>query len=163
MDWIIKKFHQFIAGTPAGTDIILFADPTTGVIKKVTVDELIKKYNAFTAGTPQLTDIILFADPVTGIPEKVTISGLASILDFVTPQELSSNKFVANFGGQPTGEHSITHNLGTKDFIINVFDNLVGGDLTNEIVIVRTDVNTINLVGNMTDSDPNAYRVVILK
>lgn len=35
-----KKYNEFTAGTPAGTDIILFADPVTGALEKVTIDGL---------------------------------------------------------------------------------------------------------------------------
>lgn len=36
-----KKYNQFDAGTPVGTDITLFANPTTGLLKKVTIDDLL--------------------------------------------------------------------------------------------------------------------------
>lgn len=35
-----KKYHQFAAGTPAGTDLILFGDPATGELNKVTLASL---------------------------------------------------------------------------------------------------------------------------
>lgn len=33
-----KKYHQFDAGVPAGTDIVLYGDPSTGALKKSPVN-----------------------------------------------------------------------------------------------------------------------------
>lgn len=35
-----KKYNQFDAGTPVGTDITLFANPTTGLLKKVALQDM---------------------------------------------------------------------------------------------------------------------------
>ena len=32
-----KKYHEFTAGTPASTDLVLFGNPTTGLLKKVAI------------------------------------------------------------------------------------------------------------------------------
>lgn len=33
-----KKYNEFVAGVPAGTDLVLFGNPTTGLLKKTTID-----------------------------------------------------------------------------------------------------------------------------
>jgi hypothetical protein len=33
-----KKYHEFTAGTPDGNDLLLFGNPSTGALEKVTVD-----------------------------------------------------------------------------------------------------------------------------
>ena len=35
-----KRYDEFTAGTPVKTDIVLFADPSTGALEKVTIDGL---------------------------------------------------------------------------------------------------------------------------
>ena len=33
-----KRYDEFTAGAPAGTDVVLFGDPSTGALEKVTID-----------------------------------------------------------------------------------------------------------------------------
>lgn len=80
---------------------------------------------------------------------------------FVTQTQLSANKFAATFGGEPSGEYNIVHNLGSLDIIVQVYDIASGEDQTVNCSIIRQDVNTVHVVGPITD--PASARIVILK
>lgn len=77
-----KKYHQFDAGTPVGTDLLLFGDPASGELNKVTIDDLMNE----TGPMQTLT---------------VNVSAAEIIAMFVTPKVLIAavpNKFPVFFG-----------------------------------------------------------------
>jgi hypothetical protein len=69
-----------------------------------------------------------------------------------------SRKVSANLTGSATS-YAITHNLGTRDVTVNVYDNATYE--TVETDIVRTDSNTVTVSFAVAPTS-NAYRVVIV-
>jgi hypothetical protein len=69
-----------------------------------------------------------------------------------------SRKVSANLTGSATS-YAITHNLGTRDITVNVYDNATYE--TVETDIVRTDSNTVTVSFAVAPTS-NAYRVVIV-
>jgi hypothetical protein len=72
-----------------------------------------------------------------------------------------ATSFAANWVTADTASKTVTHNLGTKDVIVQVYDKT--DDSTIEVdSVVRTDTNTVDLVAS---SAPGAsgWRVLILK
>jgi hypothetical protein len=70
-----------------------------------------------------------------------------------------TDKVAISVGNNSATSFAISHNLGTRDVVVNVYDNSTYD--TVEVDVVRTDANTVtvsfaNAPGN------NAYRVVII-
>jgi hypothetical protein len=90
-----------------------------------------------------------------------TTSGLAVdkvSLESVLVTDGFSKKVSANLTGSATS-YAITHNLGTRDVTVNVYDNATYE--TVETDIVRTDSNTVTVSFAVAPTS-NAYRVVIV-
>jgi hypothetical protein len=90
-----------------------------------------------------------------------TTSGLAvdkSALETVLLSDGFTRKVSANLTGVATS-YAITHNLGTRDVAVNVYDNATYE--TVETDIVRTDANTVTVSFAVAPTS-NAYRVVIV-
>lgn len=68
-----KKFSQFGSGTPVGTDIVLYADPVTGALHKVTIDDILAlaPLDGVETVSGGLVDNTDPANPVVGLPYKV--------------------------------------------------------------------------------------------
>lgn len=69
---------QAIAKDPVPTDMILVADPTSGVAGKSTIAQILGTFTELDAKTPAATDLVPVADPVTGIAGKASISEVIS-------------------------------------------------------------------------------------
>ena len=70
-----------------------------------------------------------------------------------------TKKASANVGNGAATSYAITHSLGTRDVVVNVYDN--SSYDTVEVDVVRTDSNTVT-VSFATAPSTNAYRVVIV-
>jgi len=70
-----------------------------------------------------------------------------------------TKKASANVGNGSSTSFAITHSLGTRDVVVNVYDNASFD--TVETDVVRTDTNTVT-VSFATAPTNNAYRVVIV-
>ena len=70
-----------------------------------------------------------------------------------------TKKATANVGNGAATSYAITHSLGTRDVVVNVYDN--SSYDTVEVDVVRTDSNTVT-VSFATAPSTNAYRVVIV-
>lgn len=67
-------------------------------------------------------------------------------------------KYSANVGNNSSTSFAITHNLGTRDVTVNVYDNTTYE--TVEVDIARTNANTVTVTFAVAPST-DAYRVVI--
>lgn len=70
-----------------------------------------------------------------------------------------TEKVAINVGNGAATSFAITHNLGTRDVIVNVYDNATYD--TVEVDVVRTDTNTVTVSFAVAPAS-NAYRVVII-
>ena len=70
-----------------------------------------------------------------------------------------TKKASANIGNGSNTSFAITHNLNSRDVVVNVYDNSTYD--TVETDVVRTDANTVT-VSFSTPPSSNAYRVVII-
>ena len=89
-----------------------------------------------------------------------TTSGLAvdkSTLETALVSDGFTKKVSANLTGSATS-YAVTHNLGTRDVTVNVYDNATYE--TVETDIARTDANTVTISFAVAPTS-NAYRVVI--
>ena len=81
------------------------------------------------------------------------VSALASASSTLT------DKVSTNVGNGAATSFAISHNLGTRDVVVNVYDNTTYD--TVEVDVVRTDTNTVT-VSFAVAPGSNAYRVVII-
>ena len=91
-----------------------------------------------------------------------TTSGLAvdkTTLESAFVTDGFTKKASANVGNGSITSFAITHNLGSRDVVVNVYDN--SSFDTVETDVVRTDANTVT-VSFATAPTNNAYRVVIV-
>lgn len=91
-----------------------------------------------------------------------TASGLAvdkSTLETALVTDGFTKKASANVGNGSSTSFAITHNLGSRDVVVNVYDNSTFD--TVETDVVRTDANTVTVSFAAAPAN-NAYRVVIV-
>jgi hypothetical protein len=70
-----------------------------------------------------------------------------------------TNKASANVGNASGTSFAVTHNLGTRDVVVNVYDNASYDSV--EVDVVRTDSNTVTVSFANAPAE-NAYRVVVV-
>jgi hypothetical protein len=106
----------------------------------------------YTAGNGiAITDNVISADAGTGI----TVDGSGINIDTATVV----TKYAANVGNGSATSYTITHNLGTKDVIVSVYDNSTP---FAEVVcdVQHTSTTAITLLFSVAPTS-NQYRVVV--
>ena len=89
-------------------------------------------------------------------------SGLAvdiSALETKLVTDSFTKKASANVGNGTNTSFAVTHNLNTRDVVVNVYDNSTYD--TVEVDVVRTDANTVTVTFASAPTS-NAYRVVVV-
>jgi hypothetical protein len=89
-------------------------------------------------------------------------SGLAvdiSALETKLVTDSFTKKASANVGNASATSFAVTHNLNSRDVVVNVYDNSTYE--TVEVDVTRTDANTVT-VAFSTAPALNAYRVVVI-
>mgnify|MGYP006283938579 CR=1 FL=1 len=89
-------------------------------------------------------------------------SGLAVDISSVETKLVTdgfTKKVSANVGNGTNTSFAITHSLGTRDVVVNVYDNSAHD--TVEVDVVRTDTNTVTVTFASAPAT-DAYRVVIV-
>ena len=79
--------------------------------------------------------------------------------DYVTTQ-INNNSFAASIGDASATSIAVTHGLGTRDVIVQLFDNANYDTVYADVV--RTDANTVTVTFTVAPS-LNAYRVLVQK
>lgn len=103
----LKKYPEFVAGTPSGTDITLFANPVSGDLFKTTGDELI-------ANLLNVDGVTITGDGSSGSPLVAAASGSATADNGLHIDGGSGDVYL---GGTLLEATTITGN--DKDFIID--------------------------------------------
>ena len=67
--------------------------------------------------------------------------------------------YKANFGNGTDKSYTITHNLNTRDVIVQIYDNSTYKEIFADVA--RTTVNTVTISGFITPPTTNQYRVLI--
>jgi hypothetical protein len=108
------------------------------------------------------TPSITFDTTLAGTSYLTKTSGLAvdkTALETALTTDGYTKKFSASVGNGALTSIGVTHNLGTRDVVVNVYDNATYD--TVEVDVVRTDTNTVT-VSFATAPSTNAYRVVVI-
>jgi hypothetical protein len=155
------SFALSLAGhTHTSSDITNFQEAVEDVVGAMATDSgtVDFTYTDNGAGAGTLSASVILAASASYLS---TTSGLAVdkvSLESVLITDGFSKKVSANLTGSATS-YAITHNLGTRDVTVNVYDNATYE--TVETDIVRTDSNTVTVSFAVAPTS-NAYRVVIV-
>jgi len=146
--------------THTSSDITNFQEAVEDVVGAMATDSgtVDFTYTDNGAGAGTLSASVILAASASYLS---TTSGLAVdkvSLESVLVTDGFSKKVSANLTGSATS-YAITHNLGTRDVTVNVYDNATYE--TVETDIVRTDSNTVTVSFAVAPTS-NAYRVVIV-
>ena len=146
--------------THTSSDITNFQEAVEDVVGSLVTDsgtiDFTYTDNSASAGT--LSASVILAASASYLS---TTSGLAvdkSALETVLLSDGFTRKVSANLTGVATS-YAITHNLGTRDVTVNVYDNATYD--TVETDVVRTDANIVTISFAVAPTS-NAYRVVIV-
>ena len=91
-------------------------------------------------------------------PTNSTYQNIATE-DYVSTQ-INNNSFAASIGDASATSIAVTHGLGTRDVIVQLFDNANYDTVYADVV--RTDANTVTVTFTVAPS-LNAYRVLVQK
>jgi len=103
------------------------------------------------------------ASTVEGLVELATITEVKTGTDTtraVTPAGLAALSYATNIGDGTAKTFTVTHNLGTRDVIVQVYDNVTYDTVYTETTRTSTSVVTID-VALATAPTTNKYRVVV--
>jgi hypothetical protein len=146
--------------THSSSDITDFQEAVEDVVGSLVTDSgtVDFTYTDNGAGAGTLSASVILAASASYLS---TTSGLAvdkSALETVLLSDGFTRKVSANLTGVATS-YAITHNLGTRDVTVNVYDNATYD--TVETDVVRTDANIVTISFAVAPTS-NAYRVVIV-
>lgn len=142
----------------ATSDITNFAEDVQDTIGTILVDGTTVNFT-YNDGTPSITAEVITA---TSNSYLSTGSGLAVDISAVETKLVTDSftrKATANIGNGTNTSFAVSHNLGTRDVQVQVYDNASYD--TVETDVVRTDANTVTI--SFTNAPTtNAYRVVVI-
>jgi hypothetical protein len=146
--------------THSSSDITDFQEAVEDVVGSLVTDSgtIDFTYTDNSASAGSLSASVILAASASYLS---TTSGLAvdkSALETVLLSDGFTRKVSANLTGVATS-YAITHNLGTRDVTVNVYDNATYD--TVETDVVRTDANIVTISFAVAPTS-NAYRVVIV-
>ena len=103
-----------------------------------------------------IVELATSAETVTGTSTTLAVhpAGVKAAID----DAFAVSGFVANVGNGTLTSIAVTHSLGTRDVIVQVYDNATYDTIF--VDTIRTDANTVTLVFAAAPA-LNAYRVVI--
>ena len=144
-------------GTVTSGDISDFAEAAQDAVGGILVDGTTVDFT-YADGTPSITAEVKLATTsyLSGA------SGLAVDISSVETKLVTdgfTKKAAASVGNGSNTSFAVTHNLGTRDVQVQVFDNATYD--TIECDVVRTDINNVT-VSFATAPASNAYRVVVI-
>lgn len=91
-------------------------------------------------------------------PDNNTYQNIATE-DYVTTQ-IGNTSYAASVGDGSAASIAVTHSLGTRDVVVQLFDNATYDTVYADVV--RTDTNTVTVTFAVAPSS-NAYRVLVQK
>lgn len=162
------------AGTKSGDYWYVSVAGTTGGVAFNVGDVIIAKVNA--ASTTLASDWIQLevnrdqaTETTIGLAEIATQTEVNTGTDdlrIVTPLKLKTyldaavGGYAANVGNASATSFALTHNLGTRDVIVAIYDNAIYEEVLADVVVTSTTVVTVSFA---IAPASNAYRVVIKK
>ena len=162
------------AGTKSGDYWYVSVAGTTGGVAFNVGDVIIAKVNsASTSSAADWIQLEVNRDQATettlGLAEIATQTEVNTGTDdlrIVTPLKLKTyldaavGGYAANVGNASATSFTLTHNLGTRDVIVAIYDNATYEEVMADVVVTSTTVVTVAFA---IAPSSNAYRVVIKK
>lgn len=144
-----------------GGDLTISGSATYVNTEIVTINDNIVLLNSNEAGTPSQNAGI---EVERGTSTNVSLlwnetNDQWTLTNDGTNYQAVARKVAANVGNTVNTSFAVSHNMGTRDVTVNVFDNATYE--TVEVDVVRTDTNTVTVTFAVAPST-NAYRVVIV-
>lgn len=144
-----------------GGDLTISGSATYVNTEIVTINDNIVLLNSNEAGTPSQDAGI---EVERGTSTNVSLlwnetNDQWTLTNDGTNYQAVARKVAANVGNTVNTSFAVSHNMGTRDVTVNVFDNATYE--TVEVDVVRTDTNTVTVTFAVAPST-NAYRVVIV-
>lgn len=147
-----------LSGDAAASDISDFDEAAQDAVGAMLADTATIDFT-YTDETPELkADVKLKASN----SYLLSASGLAvdiPTLEAKLVTDSFTKKASASVGNGANTSFAVSHNLGTRDVVVNVYDNATYD--TVEVDVVRTDTNTVT-VSFANAPASNAYRVVVI-
>lgn len=140
-----------------------------GLVALATQTEVNTGTNSTDAVTPATLSGRTATETRSGIAEIATQTEVNTGTDdttIVTPLKLTTlldnrtGGYAANVGDGTNTSFALTHNLGTRDVTIAIYDNATYEEVYTDVVLTSTSVVTVSFA---TAPTSNAYRVVIKK
>lgn len=144
-------------------------ESTLGLVTLATQTEVNTGTNSTDAVTPATLAGRTATETRSGIAEIATQSETDTGTDdtrIVTPLKLKTlldnrtGGYAANVGDGSATSFALTHNLGTRDVVVSIYDNSTYEEVITDVVLTSTSVVTVTFAVAPTS---NAYRVVIKK
>ena len=151
---LLDKINEKQDKLTAGTNVVISGNTISSIDTKYDdssiKNQISQKQDKLTSGT----NITILGN---------TISAKDTIYDDSEIQLKIKNlpkKYVANIGDGTNSEYTVSHNLGTKDVVLSVYQN---GQPYEEYLfeVYRTNINQVKLVANRAIKQ-NEFRVVIV-
>lgn len=144
-----------------GGDLTISGSATYVNTEIVTINDNVVLLNSNEAGTPSQNAGI---EVERGTSTNVSLlwnetNDQWTLTNDGTNYQAVARKVAANVGNTVNTSFAVSHNMGTRDVTVNVFDNATYE--TVEVDVVRTDTNTVTVTFAVAPST-NAYRVVIV-
>jgi hypothetical protein len=108
-----------------------------------------------------IVELATNAETVTGTSTTLAThpAGVKAAID----SAIDATGFSANIGDAEAVVFAVTHNLGTRDVIVQIYDNSTFDTIYTDVVRTSTNVVTITFSGVPSVPGVNAYRVLIQK
>ena len=108
-----------------------------------------------------IVELATSAQTVTGTSTTLAThpAGVKAAID----SAIDATGFSANIGDAEAVVFAVTHNLGTRDVIVQIYDNSTFDTIYTDVVRTSTNVVTITFSGVPSVPGVNAYRVLIQK
>jgi hypothetical protein len=157
-NWIVLEVNRDQA-----TESIL------GLVTLATSTEVNTGTNTTDAVTPATLSGRTATETRTGIAEIATQTEVNDGTDdarIITPLKLKTlldnrtGGYAANVGNASNTSFALTHDLGTRDVVVAIYDNATYEEVITDVVLTSTSVVTVSFA---TAPSLNAYRVVIKK
>lgn len=146
-----------LSGDAASTDISDFVEAAQDAVGAALTDTSTIDFT-YTDGSDTIEAAVILAAS-GGLTDN---SGVAVDYATVEAQLVTdgfTKKAAADVGNTTNTSFAVTHNLGTRDVVVNIYDNTTFD--TVEADVVRTDANNVTVSFN-TAPATNEYRVVVI-
>lgn len=89
----------------------------------------------------------------------ITLGTTALVFTKFTAAATGLSRFATNIGDGAATSYTVTHNLGTLDVVVEVFENSTGAQVF--VDVVHATINTVTITFGAAPA-ANAYRVVVI-